>query len=333
MSGPKGGSEHRAPIIIKKKKRAEGEEHSAAWKIAYADFMTAMMAFFLVMWLTSSLSPDSKKGVSHYFDPIGVSGGASGVGGVLGGKTITVDGPLSEMHATTKINTPLGSDAEEASDLGPYKTPEALEDAKEKEKEAFKSFEKKFQEMIQKNSDLKELVNFVHIETTQEGLRIDLIENYQKPMFDLGSSTLTLEAQKLLEVLADSLKDLPNKIHIVGHTDALAYKGIHHTNWELSSDRASATRRYLNHVLPSLQVGSVTGKADTELYVPEDPESSLNRRISILILSNFQNQTQSPKRDLKKNSELPEEHASASSPSKTPPKKSLPSILDIRNIH
>ncbi|MGL6188479.1 MAG: hypothetical protein ACRC12_05535, partial [Holosporales bacterium] len=111
-----------------------------------------------------------------------------------------------------------------------------------------------------------------------------------------------------------------------------SYKGIHHTNWELSSDRASATRRYLTDLLPSLQVGAVTGKADAELYVPEDPESSLNRRISVLVLSDFQKQKEVSKGDFKKNSELPGEHASSSAPSKTPKEKPLPSILDIRKI-
>lgn len=285
MAAQKGAGRPIINIIRKKKQHDEGA-HSAAWKIAYADFMTAMMAFFLVMWLISSMSPSQKKGIASYFDPIGTTEGASGVGGVLGGLSITVDGPLSQMSAATAINPPLGSESKTDDAVGAFHTPE--HETAEAEEQALQKIQEQLDQALKTHPGLKEMIELAQITVTLEGLRIDLIENYHKPMFELGSSRLTPEAQELLNVVALFLQKLPNKMNITGHTDALAYAGTRFTNWELSSARALETRQYLVTRASNIQINAIVGKAHVSPYVPENPTSPLNRRVSILALRQFE---------------------------------------------
>ncbi len=264
--------------IVRKSKKSEEENHGGNWKIAYADFMTAMMAFFLVMWLTSSMSPEQKKGFSNYFDPVGVLDGASGVGGALGGRTITTDGPLNEMSAAMHWNQPLGAETRSREGLGAFEAPDHSED------NSLQYFEKTLQEKMIKDKDLQEMMDFVRVTWTMEGVRIDLLENYRQPMFRVGQSTLEPMAQKLFDVVAETLQKLPNPIRIEGHTDARTYATQSFTNWELSSARAQTVRRHLVSRIPHLNIQAIVGKGARDLYVPDEPLSSLNRRISLIVV-------------------------------------------------
>ena len=280
-------------MIVKKRNHVDHEEHNSAWKIAYADFMTAMMAFFLVMWLVSSMAPEKKKGIASYFDPIGANEGASGVGGVMGGRTLSTEGPLSQMTASMRLNPPLGAETPQEIAIGVHTPPadQGGQPGEQKEQlmpedKAFAETQEKLQEALESKPELKEFLAFVKITNVTEGLQIDLIENYRKPMFLMGGRHVSPELEHLLDAVADVLKALPNAISIVGHTDARAYRGLDYTNWELSADRANATRRYLVEQAPELRFESVIGRADTEPYLPQDPTSPLNRRIRIIVLKN-----------------------------------------------
>ncbi|MGL5720454.1 MAG: flagellar motor protein MotB [Alphaproteobacteria bacterium] len=274
-----------APLIIKKKKRSNKHEvqHSSAWKIAYADFVTAMMAFFLLMWLINTMSNEQKKGISNYFDPIGVSEAASGAGGVLGGQTIMSDGVMQDVTATPQAGPPVGAqgdvaDAQNQSPSGKQVT--------EKEEEAeFEEVQKKIREQVEQNPELKELAENLVMDVTDEGLRIQLVDRYKKPMFATASSLLYTDALKLLSLVGQSIISVPNKITISGHTDAFRYsKSSGYSNWELSADRANSARRTLETIVGPGKIAQISGKAHTEPFVAANPNDPANRRISIVLV-------------------------------------------------
>lgn len=304
MDSPKKGDKNPVIInIIRKKKHMDHEVHGAGWKIAYADFMTAMMTFFLVMWLTSSMSQDQKKGVAQYFDPIGAMEGASGVGGALGGKALSADGPFSHMTAAMQLNPPLGAETKTTEGLGAFEEEnkpqkdnqdKEFEEALKKEKKAFEVLEKNLYEAMMNDSRLHDMMDFVKFERTPDGLRIDLIENYKRPMFALGQFQIHPDTKPLLDAVASVLKNLRNPVSIEGHTDGTPYPpGASFTNWELSLSRANETRKHLEASVQGLNVVQVVGKADKFLSVPSEPRSSLNRRMSLVIWSQSKNSSSS----------------------------------------
>jgi chemotaxis protein MotB len=235
------------PIIVIKKKGGHGGHHGGAWKVAYADFVTAMMALFIVLWLMGS-SEKVKKAVAGYFqDPKGT---ASLLGTTMSG---TGEGTLEALSADNL---------------------KKLQELKEKlEKE------------IQSKKDLEKLSKQIEITITSEGLRIELIEGKDGTFYQSGSAQLSPSGQELLSLLATELKTLPNKLLIEGHTDAAQYSNdTDYSNWELSADRANAARRLMQRDgVRTDQVTQVRGYADQLLRVKNDPYDPSNRRITILV--------------------------------------------------
>ena len=242
------------PIIVIKKKGGHGGHHGGAWKVAYADFVTAMMALFIVLWLMAQNDP-VKKAVAGYFnDPRGT--------GSLLGTTMSGTGPAT--------GSGTGTGAASAADQNQQK----LQELKEKlEKE------------IEARKDLEKLIKQIEITITPEGLRIELLEDKNGTFYQSGSARLSPSGQELLALLASELKTLPNQLLIEGHTDAAQYStDANYSNWELSADRANSARRLLQQGgVRGDQVTQVRGYADQFLRVKSDPYDPSNRRISILV--------------------------------------------------
>jgi chemotaxis protein MotB len=288
----KNNDEKQPVIIIKKVKKMEGGHHGGAWKVAYADFVTAMMAFFLLLWLLAVTTDEQKAKISAYFAPADprVAETLSGSGGVMGGTTISPDG------AMTSTQTPVASPADPSEGVGKEDGDQGVKknDADEKsteemdrqDKKSFDDTEQKIKQAIEASPELKEVAQNLLIDMTPEGLRIQIIDQEGRPMFELGSAKPLPLTEKLLALIAQAVKDLPNKISLRGHTDSKAYgKDAAYTNWELSADRANASRRVM--LASSLDIGrieSVQGKADREPLVLSNPDSPRNRRISIILL-------------------------------------------------
>lgn len=302
MAKPQPADSAQPIIIIKKIKKVSGHgHHGGAWKVAYADFVTAMMAFFLLMWLLNATSDEQKLGISNYFDPIGVSQGATGAGGVMGGKSIKSDGVLHDVTATPTVGPPLGSDVEgdgEEANVGSSSAKDQLSETEKKdlekkvddyEEKLFKSAEADLKKAISGDPELKAFMDNLKFDRTPEGLRIQIIDAGNRSMFPSGSSRMYSYMEKLLEKVALVVIRMPNKISIAGHTDSKQYAMRNsYTNWELSTDRANASRRVLISTgLSEDRIASVVGKADTDPLIKDNPEAEANRRISITLLKNL----------------------------------------------
>ncbi|MEP1324236.1 flagellar motor protein MotB [Nisaea sp.] len=305
--------DNHASIVIKKvKKGGHGGHHGGAWKGAYADFVTAMMAFFLLLWLLNATTEEQKMGISNYFDPTAISRSTrSGSGGVLGGTSITVPGALKSASSPPMISTPqvarpqaentesldadsddpeniesrLGSDDDAEGLISAEKLEKLLE---EREAAQFASAEKMLRKAIEDSNDpeLKEIADSLQIDQSPEGLRIQLLDQEKVALFPLGSADMFEQTRKLLAKVSEIISKLPNKIKISGHTDSRPFpEGATYTNWELSADRALSSRRALiANGIPQGRVAQVVGKADTDPIEPNDPTSPSNRRISIVLL-------------------------------------------------
>jgi chemotaxis protein MotB len=239
------------PIIVIKRTGDHGGHHGGAWKVAYADFVTAMMALFIVLWLMSQ-SDAVKKAVAGYFnDPKGTA----------------------SLLGTNMTGTGAGNGKTQAVDPNQLQ----LEDLKEK-----------LEREIRARKDLEKLNKQIEITITSEGLRIELIEDKNGTFYQSGSANLSPSGQELLALLAAELKTLPNQLQIEGHTDAAQYSNdTNYGNWELSADRANSARRLLQQDgVRADQVTQVRGYADQLLRVKSNPYDPSNRRISILVKNN-----------------------------------------------
>lgn len=281
------------PILIKKiKKVSGGGHHGGAWKVAYADFVTAMMAFFLLMWLINSTSPEQKQGIADYFAPASVSSSQSGSGGILGGTSLGEDGAKSS--GTTAIIERLAPPSPEFPDRAGQST--SLSGASESELRAeiarreasdFASAAETLRQAMQTMPELAELSKQLIIDQTPEGLRIQLVDQEGRSMFDHSSSRPNARAQTLLRAVAKVINPLPNRIAISGHTSAVAGSGRATTSadWPLSSARADSSRQTLQGAgINPDRIYSVTGKAGSDPLYPDDPALAGNRRISIVLL-------------------------------------------------
>lgn len=266
-------------VIIKKVKKVSGEgHHGGAWKVAYADFVTAMMAFFLLMWLLNATTEDQRKGIADYFNPsIPVSTISGGGADVLNGSSVFSSQNLAKDG--TGGDGDGEADAQTAPDDEGVKHPETEGDNEDMEAIEADLFSKIAGE------DLEGLARHIQTKVTPEGLVIELVDVDDSPLFEVGSTRPSATMRLLLRVVANSLTLVTNEISIVGHTDGLAFSGIReYTNWELSTDRAHMARRLMvNAGMPVTQINEVAGKADTEPLV-EDRYAPQNRRISITIL-------------------------------------------------
>jgi len=277
-------------IIIKKvKKGGHGGHHGGAWKIAYADFVTAMMAFFLLLWLLNSVTQESLEGLSNYFAPVSVSASTSGSGGVLGGQTVAEDGAgTSSSGQVSNVTMDLpppkaGSGGEESSSVTEDAAKKALEQIEEQQ---FEEAQEKIEEKIKASADLEELKDSLMIDNTPEGLRIQLVDQDGLPLFASGGSEMLPHTRKLVKLVAGVVNSMPQQLSISGHTDAVPFRtSTGYSNWELSSDRANAARRGLMDENVSYErVSRVVGKAATVPLLPDNPTHASNRRLSIVLL-------------------------------------------------
>ncbi|MHA6492329.1 flagellar motor protein MotB [Pseudomonas borbori] len=275
--------ENNQPIIVKRVKKVAGGHHGGAWKIAFADFATAMMAFFLVMWLMSVATPEQKKLISGYFkDPIGFSESASPYVIDLGG---------SPTPAPDRTLNPEPQDQQEQSQQDSEQAEVDLEQAEtlaeEMERERLELLLQELQNKVEENPQLQRFKDQILFEITQDGLRIQITDAENRPMFDLGSARLQPYFEDILLAMADTIKAVPNKISVSGHTDAKPFVGRgDFGNWELSADRANSARRALiAGGYDEDQVARVVGYASSALFDRDDPLNPTNRRIDIVVLT------------------------------------------------
>jgi chemotaxis protein MotB len=344
--GDKKGS--KGAVIIKRYEIVEGGHHGGAWKVAYADFVTAMMAFFLLMWLLNATTEDQRKGLADYFSPNNImSHASSGTGEPFGGHTAFDEGALVSDRGSVEITKgkrpvidrtedgddpvftqnhrartgegvgrgPMADDQDSddatdektlgqkgtrpapgpggASDVERQGQPDArpvtpAEIAAEKvlqEKATFEQAAEQIKAAVRADPALAELSRQLAIDMTPEGLRIQIIDEIKLPMFPSGSATPNERARLLMQKVVPVLMKLRQPISIAGHTDAAPFPGPGRTNWELSAERANATRRLLvDGGFPETRVKSVTGNADRDPLLPADPLAAANRRIAILVL-------------------------------------------------
>ena len=288
-------------VVIKRiKKGGHGGHHGGAWKVAYADFVTAMMAFFLLMWLINTTTPEQKRGIADYFAPQSIAETVSGAGGVLGGKVMGEDSskaggaasvfqknsPTSPANPTqsTQAGTVHGG-ASDAASQGANGAADAHGTASAQDGD-FAHAAEAIHQAIQDNPDIATLSKQVMIDDTPEGLRIQLVDQDGRPMFQAGTSEPMPYTKRLIAEIGKIIDRLPNRVSISGHTESAAFEGPNGmTNWELSSARANAARSLLTAGgLDQDRVYEVAGKAGSEPLLPEDPNASANRRLSIVLL-------------------------------------------------
>lgn len=282
-----------APIVIKKvKKVVGGGHHGGAWKVAYADFVTAMMAFFLLMWLINTTSPEQKRGVADYFAPANVSKSTSGSGGILGGNALGEDGNKNE--GTMSFIEQMAPKPPETQDRDGKTTDSAAKgsaadsntDAQKQEMQNFQSAAESLRQALQDMPELAELSKNILVDQTPEGLRIQLIDQEGRSMFNSNSAQPNERAQVLLRAVAKVVNNLPNRISITGHTSGTVGSGTQNPrDWALSADRADAARSILQSAgVDQDRIAQVSGKAAKEPLYPDDPSLAGNRRIAIVLL-------------------------------------------------
>jgi chemotaxis protein MotB len=287
-------------VFIKRIKRVNGGgHHGGAWKIAYADFVTAMMAFFLLLWLLNSVTQEQLEGISNYFAPAAPAATTSGAGGVLGGQTINPEGAQINQKSTPTVSlalpppkSGLGGEENQSSDNEKEKEKESdpnkvsEEALKKKEEEQFEKAKEELNQALKQIPNAVQLARSLLVDNTPEGLRIQIVDQEGLPMFASASAEPLPRAKELLKLVAQVIGEMPQKIAISGHTDSVRFgTGTGYGNWELSSDRANATRRTLQDLgVPIERVNRVVGKADTEPLLKEDPANARNRRLSVILL-------------------------------------------------
>ena len=270
------------PPIIKKIKKGGHGHHGGSWKIAYADFVTAMMAFFLLMWLVASLNKSQKAGISEYFkQPMKVAlfGGDS-----MGNRKINIKGGGPNVEDTdgqvSANNKPLVNQKNAES--------KELIETNKNELKKLEELKSEINLSMEKDPSLAGLKKQLLMDVVSDGLRIQLIDNQKKPMFDVGSDKISPEIQPILANISKLLNSVPNKVTIQGHTDASPYHNpeeLDYTNWELSSQRANAARRALiKSGMNEDKVMMVSGFSSTVLLDKANPLNSENRRITIIVM-------------------------------------------------
>ena len=274
--------QNKRPIVIKRIKKVAGGHHGGAWKIAYADFVTAMMAFFLLMWLLGSTAKGDLNGISEFFKTplkVALSGGSgSGDSSSIikgGGQDLTrSEGQVKKGELPTEKKIINLKAAQQ----------EFLRTERIKLKELKSSIEK----MVESNIQLQKFKNQILLDITSEGLRIQIVDEQNRPMFQSGRAKLEPHTIEILHEIGKSLNDMPNKISLSGHTDAAAYNGGSkgYSNWELSADRANASRRELiAGGMAEDKIVRVVGLSSAVLFNKEEPLSPANRRISLIVMN------------------------------------------------
>jgi chemotaxis protein MotB len=270
------------PIIVKRVKKAAHGHHGGAWKIAYADFVTAMMAFFLLMWLLGSTTKAQREGIAEYFKaPLKISlSGGSGAGDA---SSVIKGGGTDLSRTTGQVQKSATPEKKKLINL------EAARAEQERlEREALEKLKAKLENMIENHAFLRQFKKQLLIDITTEGLRVQIVDEKNRPMFAVGSAVMQPYAREILAEIAKVLNDVPNTISLSGHTDATPYSGGErgYSNWELSADRANAARREL--VAGGIAEGKilrVVGLASAVPFDKQDPYNPINRRISIIVMN------------------------------------------------
>jgi chemotaxis protein MotB len=272
------------PIIVKKvKKGGHGGHHGGAWKIAYADFVTAMMAFFLLMWLLGSSTKAQLLGIADYFKTplkVALMGGEGS-----GDATSIIKGGGEDL---TRSTGQVKRGADQTKSVFAPNRDLAKKLAEQIELEKLQQMKAKLEQIIENNEKIKPFKNQLKLDITAEGLRIQVVDEQNRPMFDSGRAELKPYTREIIAAIAEVLNDVPNRISLSGHTDATPFpsKYGNYSNWELSADRANASRRELIKAgLKQEKMMRVVGLADAVPLDPEDPYNSTNRRISIIVLN------------------------------------------------
>lgn len=270
------------PIIVKRVKKVSGGGHAAAWKIAYADFMTAMMAFFLVMWLLGSTTEADRQGIQDYFqNPMKVAmSGGSGSGDAT---SLIQGGGVSLSESTGHGRRAVGDGGSKAHDHEQLRRLQAAAEARR-----LQALKNQVELNLTNDARLHEYRSQIFLDMTRDGLRIQIVDDQQRPMFDSGSAQVKPYMREVLRLIGSVLADVPNKLTLEGHTDALPFSGGAggYSNWELSADRANASRReLLMGGLDDGQVLRIQGLAASMPFEPTDPLAAINRRISILVMN------------------------------------------------
>ena len=293
------------PVIIKKIKKGGHGHHGGAWKVAYADFVTAMMAFFLLLWLLNAVTDEQLEGISNYFAPSTASSSTSGAGGVLGGLTVGEQGAVERAASrdSISVNLPPPKAGEgSVDDEDKTSAPEELDDSdaeqllQKREQEQFEDAEKAIKEAIGAIPQLKQLADSLLIDNTPEGMRIQIVDQKGLAMFPSGGAKMYLHTKKILELVSRVILSMPQDLSISGHTDATKFiTDEGYSNWELSADRANASRRELIHFgVPEDRFARIVGLADKEPLLIDDPEHPKNRRLSIILIRGTGQQQSQP---------------------------------------
>lgn len=264
-------SGERPRVIIRRKRAAVGGHHGGAWKIAFADFMTALMALFLVLWVISTATPEQLKGLADYFSTPLAQAVAGGDRQTASDSAIPGGGP-----------DPIFNEGERANvHLRPQPRPS-------EQRRRLRHLRERIERTIQSDAHLRQYRDQMRLDMTQEGLRIQLVDSDRRPMFELGSDTISPYMRDLLRAIAPLLNSLPNRLSIRGHTDSRRYNDGDqgYSNWELSSDRANASRRELVAAgLDDDRLLRVSGVADRAPLPGTRPDDAVNRRIELIVLT------------------------------------------------
>ena len=306
-------------IIVKRRRRGVAEHHGGAWKVAYADFVTAMMAFFLVMWLVTAVSKEQRAAVFEYFKNPSMEAGKSvkpapGQMGPGGASTspINLGGGLDSMRSRISPATDIGATAaptrreptedplnkaqaqaqnrsqNQAQESAPAATEQqALQILQAQEHRKLETLMTELKQAVSRSQALEPFKDQLLLDITPEGVRIQIVDARNRPMFDVGSARLRDYTQNILHELTPYLNSVPNRISLTGHTDSRAYVGQGgYTNWELSADRANAARRALTTAgMPDQKIARVVGLSSSVLFDKANPQNPINRRISIVVMT------------------------------------------------
>lgn len=270
-----------AVYIIKRIKKGGHGHHGGSWKVAYADFVTAMMAFFLLMWLMAVTDGTQKGAISDYFQ------NPSAIAGPGGASNSMID------LGTVKMISKGMEDLEVSSSIDPDFSPKSVLDEEEIQQLAEQIEMRKMEELkeqltyvVSASPILQDFEENIRVDITEDGLRIQIVDQENRPMFERGSDRLKPYAKKLLQAIAKIMGHIPNKISLAGHTDMAPFGRDRYSNWELSADRANASRRELEFGgLPEERISRVVGLASTVLFDKENPYAPVNRRISLIVLN------------------------------------------------
>lgn len=276
--------ESQRPIIVKKIKKGGHGHHGGAWKLAYADFVTAMMAFFLLMWLLGSTARGDFEGIAEYFKtPLRVAMfGGTGAGDA---SSVIKAGGQDINRTQGQVRRGETSSRDKMSQINQKALQEEYE---RREKQSLLELKSKIEALIENNQVIKQFKSQLLLDITNEGLRIQIVDEQNRPMFDLSSADLKPYAKEILHELGKLMNGMPNRISLAGHTDAAQFSGGDRgfSNWELSASRANSARRELvTGGMDEFKVLRVVGLASTVLYDRNDPLSPINRRISIVVLN------------------------------------------------